>query len=101
MKVLFVVWELAPFFQVGGLGDVARSLPKTLYTQGIDIRIILPYYKAFKLHRVKRKEIKTFSVTYDKKKEKITLYWSPNLFPHTAVNVMSDTLFPVWKRRSL
>ncbi|PJB88790.1 hypothetical protein CO083_01760 [Candidatus Roizmanbacteria bacterium CG_4_9_14_0_8_um_filter_34_12] len=90
MKVLFVVWELAPFFQVGGLGDVARSLPKTLYTQGIDIRIILPYYKAFKLHRVKRKEIKTFSVTYDKKKEKITLYQIHFLDSHLPVYIIKN-----------
>lgn len=74
MRVLFAVWELAPFFQVGGLGDVARSLPKTLYSQDVDIRIVLPYYKALKLHRLRRKEIKTFSITYDKKKEKIILY---------------------------
>lgn len=74
MRVLFVVWELAPFFQVGGLGDVAHSLPKALYTQSIDIRVILPYYKALRLYRLKRKEIKTFSITFDKKKEKVTLY---------------------------
>ncbi len=90
MKVLFVVWELAPFFQVGGLGDVARSLPKTLYTQGVDIRVILPYYRAFKLHRVKRKEIKTFSITYDKKKEKITLYQIHFLDSHLPVYIIKN-----------
>lgn len=74
MKVLFAVWELSPFFQVGGLGDVAKSLPKNLHRQGIDIRIILPYYKALKLHQLRRKEIKTFDLIYDGKKEKVIIY---------------------------
>ncbi len=74
MKVLFTVWELAPFFHVGGLGDIARSLPKALYSSKVDIRVILPYYKALKLFKLKREKIKTFSIIYDKKKEKVTLY---------------------------
>ena len=74
MKVLFTVWELAPFFHVGGLGDVARSLPKALHSSGVDIRVILPYYKALKLFKLKRRKIKTFSIIYGKKKEKVTLY---------------------------
>jgi len=74
MKVLFAVWELAPFFQVGGLGDVARSLPKSLYSQGIDIRIILPYYKALKLFKIKRELVKKFAVIYNGKKERVSLF---------------------------
>jgi len=74
MKVLFAVWELAPFFQVGGLGDVARSLPKNLYSQGIDIRVILPYYKALKLFKIKRELVKKFTFTYDKKKEHVSIF---------------------------
>lgn len=74
MQVLFAVWELAPFFQVGGLGDVAKSLPKSLYSSGVDIRVIMPFYKSLKLHRLRKKEIKAFSIIYDKKKERVTLY---------------------------
>lgn len=74
MRVLFTVWELAPFFQVGGLGDVARSLPKALQSSGIDIRVILPYYKALKFFKLEKKLVKNFTVFYDGKKEKITLY---------------------------
>lgn len=74
MKVLFVVWELVPFFQVGGLGDVAKSLPKNLHTQGVDVRVILPFYKALKLHRLQKKEVKSFNVVYDGKKEKVVIY---------------------------
>lgn len=74
MKILFAVWELVPFFQVGGLGDVAKSLPRNLYKQGVDVRVILPYYKALKLHKLQKKEIKKFKIIYDGKNEKVTIY---------------------------
>lgn len=74
MKVLFAVWELVPFFQVGGLGDVAKALPKKLHQQGVDVRVILPFYKAFKLHRQQKKEVKKFTVIYDGKKQKVSVY---------------------------
>lgn len=44
MKVLFAAGEAAPFFKTGGLGDVAYALPKELVKQGVDIRVVLPYY---------------------------------------------------------
>ena len=44
MKVLFASGEAAPFFKTGGLGDVAYALPKEIAKQGIDIRVVLPYY---------------------------------------------------------
>lgn len=44
MKVLFVAAEGAPFFKTGGLGDVAYALPKELRKQGVDVRVVLPYY---------------------------------------------------------
>jgi len=74
MKVLFAVWELVPFFQVGGLGDVAKSLPRNLFTQGVDVRVILPFYKALKLYRLQKKEVKRFEVIYDGKKQKVIIY---------------------------
>ncbi len=74
MKVLFAVWELVPFFQVGGLGDVAKSLPRNLFAQGVDVRVILPFYKALKLHRQQKKKIKEFTVVYDGKKQKVTIF---------------------------
>ncbi|MFI5385068.1 MAG: glycogen synthase [Fimbriimonadales bacterium] len=44
MKVLFVSSEVSPFAKVGGLADVAGSLPKELRRQGHDIRIVMPFY---------------------------------------------------------
>ena len=74
MKVLFAVWELSPFFQVGGLGDVARSLPVALYELGIDIRVILPHYKALKLQGQRRKLVKNIQVDYGGKKVDVAIY---------------------------
>ncbi|WFD11878.1 glycogen synthase GlgA [Tepidibacter hydrothermalis] len=45
LKVLYVASEAVPFVKVGGLADVAFSLPKSLRNLGIDIRVIIPKYK--------------------------------------------------------
>ena len=47
IKVLFVSAELTPIIKVGGLADVAESLPKFL-SKYIDIEIVIPKYKAIK-----------------------------------------------------
>lgn len=44
-KILFVSAEIFPFAKVGGLADVAGSLPKSLALAGCDIRVAMPRYK--------------------------------------------------------
>ena len=41
-RVLFVTTEYAPFSKVGGLGDVAGSLPQALRRAGVDVRVVTP-----------------------------------------------------------
>ncbi|OIO13858.1 hypothetical protein COV53_00055 [Candidatus Gottesmanbacteria bacterium CG11_big_fil_rev_8_21_14_0_20_37_11] len=64
MKVLFAVWEIDPLFKVGGLGDIARSLPDVLLKKGIDVRIAIPYYKVLKLSKLKRMKVALGKVRY-------------------------------------
>ncbi|AWB44828.1 glycogen synthase GlgA [Paenibacillus sp. CAA11] len=44
MNILFAAAEGIPFVKTGGLADVIGALPKALYAQGHDIRIVLPKY---------------------------------------------------------
>ncbi len=45
MKVLFVSNEVAPFAKVGGLADVAGSLPQAIARRGVDIRVVMPLHR--------------------------------------------------------
>ena len=46
MNILMVASECVPFVKVGGLADVAGTLPRFLKELGHDIRVILPKYQA-------------------------------------------------------
>ena len=56
MKVILVSAEVNPFAKVGGLADVAGSLPKALADLGIEISVIMPKYRvaAEKAGRIQR-----------------------------------------------
>lgn len=74
MKVLFAVWELDPFFKIGGLGDVARALPGALKKLDIDIRVMVPYYKVVKFGRTKKTRKGKFQFQYAGKKETVEIW---------------------------
>lgn len=83
MNVLFAVWENDPFFKLGGLGDVARSLPGALKTLGVDIRVMIPYYKVVKMGRNKKTKIGVCEFFYGGKKVKVEIWEATH--PYTKV----------------
>ena len=83
MNVLFAVWENDPFFKLGGLGDVARSLPGALKTLSVDIRVVIPYYKVVKFGRNKKTKIGVYDFLYAGKKEKVEVWQASH--PYTKV----------------
>lgn len=46
MKILFCSAEVDPFAKVGGLADVAASLPQRLLELGHDVRVVTPCHKS-------------------------------------------------------
>ncbi|MGI5827890.1 MAG: glycogen synthase [Patescibacteria group bacterium] len=73
MNVLFGVSELATVYQLGGLGDVAHSLPLALQHEGADIRIALPFHSAITPQKHWRKE-EEILVIFDAKPELVTVW---------------------------
>ena len=58
INVLFLAAEAEPFVKVGGLGDVAGSLPRALRALSnddvkLDVRLVLPYHPVCKADNLK------------------------------------------------
>lgn len=47
-RVLFVASEAVPFVKTGGLADVVGALPEALRALGVDVRIVLPWYRSIR-----------------------------------------------------
>jgi len=60
MKVLFAASECAPYVKTGGLADVIGALPASLAHLGIEVSVILPYYK-----QIKNNNLATFRTNFD------------------------------------
>jgi starch synthase len=65
VKVLFLAAEADPFVKVGGLGDVAGSLPGALrvLSRQLDIRLCIPKHKSLNLDGLEIKPAATFSIS--------------------------------------
>ncbi len=60
MRVALVSFEVYPLAKVGGLADVAGSLPKALKKKGVDVSIFMPF------HKVVKKNIEKFNLNVKK-----------------------------------
>lgn len=45
LKIVMVVSEAVPFAKTGGLADVAGALPKALSKIGVDVTLVMPFYR--------------------------------------------------------
>lgn len=73
LKILFIAAEVTPLAKVGGLGDVAGSLPKSLRRLGVDIRIALPLYGSIDRKKYGLKPLKK-NISLENGGEKINLW---------------------------
>lgn len=68
-NVLFLASEADPFVKVGGLGDVAGSLPNALRAlQGanrLDVRLAIPFHSEIRIENFPMQREMTFSITRD------------------------------------
>ncbi len=66
MRLLFLAAEAAPFFKVGGLGDVAGSLPRALKAldPDLDLRLVLPLHGGLDQARFPLQPVTAFTVPH-------------------------------------
>ena len=56
MNILLLSSEIAPWASVGGLGDIASSLPKALRDAGHDARLFVPFWPALERAGLRRED---------------------------------------------
>jgi starch synthase len=74
LKVLMLSAEVVPFAKVGGLADVAGSLPKALHKLGHDVRVAMPRYGRIDPEEFDLQEaVPTFAVPMNKQVEEAAI----------------------------
>ncbi|MFA6467145.1 MAG: glycogen/starch synthase [Patescibacteria group bacterium] len=101
-KIVSIASEVEPYSKTGGLADVARALPRSLFRLGHNVIIITPYYKkvidsnVYKLEKI----YSDVSLHIDKENELQVAYYRTELVPGLYVYfVRNDKYFS--RRKSL
>jgi starch synthase len=63
LNILFVSAEADPFAKVGGLADVIGSLPAALRREGLDARVLMPFYATINGDRWGLQYVRSFTVS--------------------------------------
>lgn len=74
MNVFIVSAEAVPFAKVGGLADVAGSLPAALRKQGVDARVIMPGYGFIEHVKYNISRLFSFPFTHRKGTSTVDVY---------------------------
>lgn len=64
LQVLFLAAEADPFVKIGGLGDVAGSLPYALIKAGIDTRLALPLHGSIQQQDLPLQQIARYDIDH-------------------------------------
>ena len=93
LKCLFVSSEVVPYAKTGGLADVIGALPKKLREQGVDARVVMPYYS--RMHNQFFEHDDHFLVSYDVylgwRIQGVGVYYDDTILP--TYFLKSDTYF--------
>lgn len=93
LKCLFVSSEVAPYAKTGGLADVVGALPKRLRQQGIDARVVMPYYHSMQDKFFNHDEhfVTSYDVHLNWRVQGVGLYMDDSIIP--TYFLKSDTYF--------
>jgi starch synthase len=94
LSILYVASEVYPFVKVGGIADIAYSLPLAIRDLGHDIRVMVPKYgniseRRNRIHEINR--LKEFSITIGDKTDPATVKSSSVFNPRNKVQAYIST----------
>lgn len=76
MRVLFLAAEAAPLIKVGGLGDVAGSLPKALreLDPQLELRLVIPFHGVLREQELQLEKVSLFRLNTPGKTFNVEIY---------------------------